>query len=104
LPLRGSPPWWPMGWLRRWRIAVLLYDARGRVCGLHARAVGDEHEPKCRSPFADGAFDCGGLFFANGRGRLVLKGIPLLDTAAIQITEGLTDTLTASARSGNLPA
>jgi len=94
LPLSHSwPAWWPGAWAESWRIAVLAYSPDGTPTSLHARAVFPNANPKTRWPLRCSA---GGLLFADGIGRAVLRGTPPGDLAALLVAEGLTDTVTAA--------
>lgn len=96
LPAPGAyafPKWWPAAWANVWRWAVLAYEPNGDVGSIHARAVVDPGDgPRTRWPYKMGA---AGMFFANARGVALLRG-ERSDAEAVLVTEGLSDTVSAS--------
>lgn len=94
-PARVSswPTWWPSSWCRSWRLVVPLYDARGELAALQARAIDGSEAPKTRNPMGAGVTS--GTFFANREGLELLRGAYSGPSGVF--VEGLTDFLAATA-------
>jgi hypothetical protein len=85
------PKWWPRSRASQWRIVMRLYDARGQLRSLQARAIDLKTKDKTRNPFERAS---AGLFFANDHGLALLRGARA--PRRIEILEGLSDTLARS--------
>lgn len=87
------PAWWPHKWARFWRLATPAYEISGKFVSLHARSVNlKQRGPKTIWPRE---YEAGGLFLANRRGVMVLRG-EHKEIAGLIICEGLTDLIRAS--------
>ena len=92
LPLEHDfPAWWPATWAQSWRLAVLAFEADGRIGSIHARAI-DEQTPKTRWPRN---CEASGLFFATLLGRALLRA-QKPHVEGVVLVEGLTDFIAAA--------
>lgn len=106
---RGSwPKWWPRRWALTWRLVVPAFEPDGTMASLHGRAVIPNAEiqaqglPKTRWAFGCGRFDTGaGLLFGGLNGLGLLRG-EAAELEAVQVVEGMTDTIAASLRAHRL--
>ncbi len=89
----GTQQWYGKGY----RVAAALFDHDGTICGVQARSILPDAQPKVRNPFGSSTK---GKMFANSDAQRLLRGEEVAKTA--MITEGLTDTAALSWLS-NLP-
>lgn len=84
---RGWPAWWGCGFAGVWRLAAPMYDARGVVRSVHARAVVPTDKGKTRSP--KGCRIDSLLFADPWIGRWLLRGESVPER--VLLCEGITD-------------
>lgn len=91
---RGERTWWEAR--QRFRAIVPLWNAKGELASLHARAVAPGKwavQDKATSPRG---FSTAGLVIANAIGREIIAGVSRYETdcAKVVIAEGVPDFLT----------
>lgn len=87
------PKWWPGGRSMTWRLIVPAFDAEGRFCSIHGRAVCDTNgAPKTLWP---SGFQAGGLFMPNRHAVKMMKG-NAEGIDGVLFVEGITDFIKVS--------